>query len=65
MGHYFLTTTNYFMSRVSIVFIFSEFVYLLDGSLLPNVQIFVTTPFQTTAGGIFTHNVRHGIFKWQ
>ena len=55
---------QHFMSRVSIVFIFLEFVCLVDGSLPPKVQTFFTTPFQTTRGGIFTHNVRHGIFKW-
>ena len=49
------------MSRVSIVFIFSELVCLLDGSLPPNLKTF----FQTTGGGIFTQNVRRGIFKWQ
>ena len=53
------------MSRVSIVFIFSEFVCLLDGSLPPKEQIFVTTPFQATGGGIFTHNVHRDILKWQ
>ena len=55
--------TQHVMSHFSIVFIFSEFVCLLDVSLLPKVQTFVTTPFQTTGGGIFTHNVRHGFSK--
>ena len=54
---------QHFMSHFSIVFIFSEFDCLLDVSLLPKVQTFVTTPFQTTGGGIFTHIIRHGIFK--
>ena len=59
---------QHFMSYFSIIFIFSEFVYCnvkKNVSLLPKVQTFVTTPFQTTGGGNFTHNVRHGIFKWQ
>ena len=56
---------QHFMSHFSIVSIFSEFVCLLDVSLLPKVQTFVTTPFQITGGGIFTHNVHHGIFTWQ
>ena len=64
MKDYF-STAKHFMSRVSIVFLSLEFDCLLDGSLLPKVETFVSTPFQTTGGGIFTHKVRHGIFKWQ
>ena len=64
MGHYFSTAQTFYVIFF-IVFIFSEFVSLLDVSLLPKVQTFVTTPFRTTEGGIFTHNGCHGIFKWK
>ena len=54
---------QHFKSYLSIAFIFAEFVCLLDDSLPPNLQDFVTIPFQTTAGKIFTPVVHTDIFK--
>ena len=55
-GALFLNCLNFYVTFFDRVFIFSEFVCLLDGSLPPKLQKFVTTPFQTTGGGIFTHS---------
>ena len=47
MCHYF-STAQHLKLNVSIASILSEVVCLLDGSLTPNSQTFVTIPSQTT-----------------